>query len=144
MIRRPSRSTLFPYTTLFRSGKHRSEEHRHPDDARSHELQVASLARLLKDRPKAEAEHAEIHDRRPQRRDDLRARAQVLLHLAQPENVDDPQRLPPLHICAIRRIWSAEFAVSSRMVVPVKARNASSSDSVFVRSFSSLDEPIAG
>src|SRR5437870_8898203 len=27
MIRRPPRSTLFPYTTLFRSGEHRDEHH---------------------------------------------------------------------------------------------------------------------
>src|SRR3712207_7342848 len=27
MIRRPPRSTLFPYTTLFRSGEHVDEEH---------------------------------------------------------------------------------------------------------------------
>src|SRR2546427_3306367 len=31
MIRRPPRSTLFPYTTLFRSRDHRGERHRHPD-----------------------------------------------------------------------------------------------------------------
>src|ERR1043166_9121902 len=35
MIRRPPRSTLFPYTTLFRSGHHggnAGDEHRHRDD----------------------------------------------------------------------------------------------------------------
>src|SRR5947207_5928370 len=33
MIRRPPRSTLFPYTTLFRSGRHR-RGHRAPQDRR--------------------------------------------------------------------------------------------------------------
>src|SRR5688572_32755399 len=33
MIRRPPRSTLFPYTTLFRSGEHKPHEQaRHGDD----------------------------------------------------------------------------------------------------------------
>src|SRR2546421_875438 len=35
MIRRPPRSTLFPYTTLFRSHRHRSSSHRH--QSRSHD-----------------------------------------------------------------------------------------------------------
>src|ERR1035438_423024 len=30
MIRRPPRSTLFPYTTLFRSGQKRGDDHRYP------------------------------------------------------------------------------------------------------------------
>src|SRR5437588_5971414 len=30
MIRRPPRSTLFPYTTLFRSASHRTDPNRHP------------------------------------------------------------------------------------------------------------------
>src|SRR3546814_10999982 len=36
MLRRPPRSTrtdtLFPYTTLFRSGRHHPSDHRHGDD----------------------------------------------------------------------------------------------------------------
>src|SRR3712207_7335172 len=32
MIRRPPRSTLFPYTTLFRSGAQDPEGHPHPED----------------------------------------------------------------------------------------------------------------
>src|SRR5258708_27761798 len=35
MIRRPPRSTLFPYTTLFRSGRHRQYCHAAYTDARS-------------------------------------------------------------------------------------------------------------
>src|SRR2546429_2744941 len=35
MIRRPPRSTLFPYTTLFRSGSHRARVRRLPDARRS-------------------------------------------------------------------------------------------------------------
>src|SRR2546422_5464829 len=34
MIRRPPRSTLFPYTTLFRSAKCRQHEHRNAGEAR--------------------------------------------------------------------------------------------------------------
>src|SRR3712207_7434093 len=34
MIRRPPRSTLFPYTTLFRSGRPPSDDHRGAADAR--------------------------------------------------------------------------------------------------------------
>src|SRR5258707_9886740 len=37
MIRRPPRSTLFPYTTLFRSGLHHRFQHR------QHRLQAAQL-----------------------------------------------------------------------------------------------------
>src|SRR2546430_9733501 len=35
MIRRPPRSTLFPYTTLFRSpsARHHRQDHRHAEDA---------------------------------------------------------------------------------------------------------------
>src|SRR5258708_18836966 len=42
MIRRPPRSTLFPYTTLFRSAKHRAvdEELWRSPGTRSYELQV--------------------------------------------------------------------------------------------------------
>src|SRR5258707_5946108 len=35
MIRRPPRSTLFPYTTLFRSRRNRSRRHRHPTARKS-------------------------------------------------------------------------------------------------------------
>src|SRR3712207_7717433 len=38
MIRRPPRSTLFPYTTLFRSGQHVHRDHR-PDPRRRDLLQ---------------------------------------------------------------------------------------------------------
>src|SRR2546422_7781393 len=53
MIRRPPRSTLFPYTTLFRSGRaHRRGRHpaglRSPDGSRSAFLLVTQ--RLLEDR----------------------------------------------------------------------------------------------
>src|SRR6266542_6365876 len=34
MIRRPPRSTLFPYTTLFRSGRHRGLQRSHHVEAR--------------------------------------------------------------------------------------------------------------
>src|SRR5690349_24049257 len=52
MIRRPPRSTLFPYTTLFRSPGRRGDRH----DAvrvrdREHELAEVPLGRLVRPRP---------------------------------------------------------------------------------------------
>src|SRR3712207_8520633 len=41
MIRRPPRSTLFPYTTLFRSEQERPVLHRGGEQPRSHERAVA-------------------------------------------------------------------------------------------------------
>src|SRR2546425_6429743 len=40
MIRRPPRSTLFPYTTLFRS-LHRDDEQQRPEDERQHAEHVS-------------------------------------------------------------------------------------------------------
>src|SRR2546430_13523717 len=42
MIRRPPRSTLFPYTTLFRSGQGRREHHVRRRDRRADPVQQAS------------------------------------------------------------------------------------------------------
>src|SRR5258707_8332425 len=54
MIRRPPRSTLFPYTTLFRSARRALAEHEHPDPRdraflRVHVVHLESLA--LHDHP---------------------------------------------------------------------------------------------
>src|SRR3712207_9520869 len=43
MIRRPPRSTLFPYTTLFRSGLHRSVDVLTPDDPRRYRFHGTRL-----------------------------------------------------------------------------------------------------
>src|SRR5258708_31714549 len=45
MIRRPPRSTLFPYTTLFRSVRGRGENHPHPDRRGARRVRPASGAR---------------------------------------------------------------------------------------------------
>src|SRR3712207_7127943 len=48
MIRRPPRSTLFPYTTLFRSGRRQDPRQPHPvgvPDPRDHAAHVAELRR---------------------------------------------------------------------------------------------------
>src|SRR5690348_17551649 len=51
MIRRPPRSTLFPYTTLFRSLVVRLDDRRHADAERALQpLEVRELARLEGDR----------------------------------------------------------------------------------------------
>src|SRR2546427_5124184 len=47
MIRRPPRSTLFPYTTLFRSSSRRKEAHSEIRNPKS-EIARASLRRLLR------------------------------------------------------------------------------------------------
>src|SRR3989475_5166961 len=53
MIRRPPRSTLFPYTTLFRS-RHRRDELRHePARARVPRVLPGGLARSLRDLARA-------------------------------------------------------------------------------------------
>src|SRR2546430_14784957 len=52
MIRRPPRSTLFPYTTLFRSRRlgHRREQHEEPAEAQIVERPAAGAARSLPER----------------------------------------------------------------------------------------------
>src|SRR3712207_7572445 len=55
MIRRPPRSTLFPYTTLFRSAQLRVAAHHRP-------LGVVELARLVEDRV-GDPELAEVVER---------------------------------------------------------------------------------
>src|SRR5687768_15506935 len=45
MIRRPPRSTLFPYTTLFRSGNRRNQEEEHHDHAMHGEHLVVRVGR---------------------------------------------------------------------------------------------------
>src|SRR5258706_80321 len=45
MIRRPPRSTLFPYTTLFRSPGRRRRRNGHPDRCRQHDLARGGTAR---------------------------------------------------------------------------------------------------
>src|SRR5438445_9490946 len=64
MIRRPPRSTLFPYTTLFRSGRLRREPalpHARPDDARLR-ARRAPLPRHRQDRKstRLNSSHANI------------------------------------------------------------------------------------
>src|SRR2546426_160067 len=62
MIRRPPRSTLFPYTTLFRSSGERCQEHRHPGS------DVGALAHLPMQRRRARnhgAVRVAQHDARP-------------------------------------------------------------------------------
>ena len=123
------------------AGEDRREQHRHADHARRDELQIAALPRLLEHRPETEPEHQQIQQRLAERGDHLRARPRVALQLAQPEDVDRAHRR--LHIFAIWRIMSAPSARSSRIVDPVSARNAASSESVSVCSLSVCDVPCA-
>src|SRR5689334_23786117 len=61
MIRRPPRSTLFPYTTLFRSERRPQRDNRLPD------LQRGRLPDPDKRRParRLHFEHRQVHPRRP-------------------------------------------------------------------------------
>src|SRR3712207_7146137 len=61
MIRRPPRSTLFPYTTLFRSDDRAGADHRLLGPPAQHELRRRLLRRQGEDRP---AVVVEVEDRR--------------------------------------------------------------------------------
>src|SRR3712207_8940111 len=62
MIRRPPRSTLFPYTTLFRSRKHEGAPARGGQEARRPEAEIDDLA-AAEGRQPAEL-HGEDHDQK--------------------------------------------------------------------------------
>src|SRR2546429_6716799 len=61
MIRRPPRSTLFPYTTLFRSLVHRRVEHR-PDEQDKGE-RVGQVEDVLRKRQRSEEHTSELQSR---------------------------------------------------------------------------------
>src|SRR3712207_8140078 len=67
MIRRPPRSTLFPYTTLFRSPGTPARQREHPDDERDQEQVGERVGDVRGDRGGAFAarrrEHRVEHDR---------------------------------------------------------------------------------
>src|SRR5690349_22030803 len=80
MIRRPPRSTLFPYTTLFRSRGHQRVQQQLPvfharvpvADVLVEQQQVVAVARLLaRERTVVEAERSEEHTSELQSRRDL-------------------------------------------------------------------------
>src|SRR5215217_8591957 len=62
MIRRPPRSTLFPYTTLFRSGVRRASVRLHVERGRSLALHDHRLVAVLRDRKstRLNSSHANI------------------------------------------------------------------------------------
>src|SRR2546422_5322467 len=69
MIRRPPRSTLFPYTTLFRSQGHQQDPRAAGDERQGGGPQRAEIAqhRLAEDRVPREREHAGQGDRKSTR-----------------------------------------------------------------------------
>src|SRR5262245_34331801 len=122
----------------------RREKNGHADHARRQKLDVAALPCALKHRPEAKAQRNQEQQRLPKRSDDPRAGSSVPLQLAQPEHanhVDGHRR--PLHIFAMLRIWSSGLPCSSRIVVPVSVRNASSRVLVEVRCFKAAADPSA-
>ena len=115
-----------------------------------HELQIAAVAGLPEDRAESEAERQQVQARLAQRNHNLYPRAHITLQFPQPQDVNRTHTNPPTlvapqrrHILATCRIAALASAPSSRSEEPVSARNASSSESVPVCSFSSVDVPWA-
>src|SRR2546422_10937115 len=96
MIRRPPRSTLFPYTTLFRSPQIeglfllvRHEQGRNPDplDQRAQLAPRALPQRRIEVRERlVEQQHARLGRERPRQGDALLLASRQLLHLASLES----------------------------------------------------------
>src|SRR5437868_12079996 len=61
MLPRPPSSTLFPYTTLFRSDRRRRVPHRHPRRC-AHQVPRGPEARVLR-RPRSEEHTSELQSR---------------------------------------------------------------------------------
>src|SRR3712207_8644523 len=72
MIRRPPRSTLFPYTTLFRSTRHRGDAHAVPvvADSLDHSGEQVAHARIVEG---PEAQRIEHGDGTRSHREDVRS-----------------------------------------------------------------------
>src|SRR3712207_9004657 len=69
MIRRPPRSTLFPYTTLFRSAVHRARRAAHRQEleaARRHHL-LSELVRQHQPRRRVRRQREDVGDRKSTR-----------------------------------------------------------------------------
>src|SRR3989440_3737369 len=78
MIRRPPRSTLFPYTTLFRSKRRNFRRERLAEAARCDDTKRRGLALELCDHTAAYAQRAE---------DDVQSRAHHLLEVVRLRNL---------------------------------------------------------
>src|SRR3989304_10299766 len=98
MIRRPPRSTLFPYTTLFRSDLEENGQ------SRQHRVPVLDVSRDERDREG----RAVVHQREPvavvenpaRRRHGADAEAVLLRHLAEPgalEHLEGPELADQAH-----------------------------------------------
>ena len=125
------------------AGEDGAEQHRHPDHARRHELQIAAMAGLAEDRAQPKAQSQQIEARLAERDHDLHARAHVPLQFPQPENVNRAHSDLPPHLCDLPHARPRSLAASSRRVEPVSARNAPSSESVRSAAFSSAGVPWA-
>src|SRR3989454_4676280 len=64
MIRRPPRSTLFPYTTLFRSARGEERDRREQSEERLGQAPVDDRERVCQEHHAEPAEHALGHDGR--------------------------------------------------------------------------------
>src|SRR5690349_24068023 len=98
MIRRPPRSTLFPYTTLFRSEKAREDQRREgiARIAVGLQLQVDEQVHGETDRTRARARRSEEHTSELQSRRDLVCR--LLLEKKKKKRTKKSQRLIRTHM----------------------------------------------
>src|SRR5690554_7346995 len=93
MIRRPPRSTLFPYTTLFRSGRHpgRPERSSHGTDRQAHPA-GRTAAQRHPVRPARSEEHTSELQSRPHLVCRLLLEKKKKKHERQPTLVEDMQK----------------------------------------------------
>src|SRR2546430_7812150 len=98
MIRRPPRSTLFPYTTLFRSHRHRRRPHPLPAPHALHDARRLSLRRPLLALLAAHgaAERSEEHTSELQSQSNLVCR--LLLEKKKKKLNQTPQKLTYTHL----------------------------------------------
>src|SRR2546422_8558020 len=85
MIRRPPRSTLFPYTTLFRSKGHHAallgRAHPELDLRRAAALGRVEPVQLAPARVRPRRQHLDAHWRKPERSEEHTSELQSRLHL---------------------------------------------------------------
>src|SRR5215472_12864688 len=89
------------------SREHRSEKNGHSDHARSYELQIAAVARLLEYGSEAESEDQQIQQGLAERGHNLGAGSRVLLDLTKPENKNRVHDLSPPHLGELTQLVGA-------------------------------------
>src|SRR2546430_12544408 len=104
MIRRPPRSTLFPYTTLFRSPLRPDEEQQHAErDAVDVVLRVPALDPpeqiTAAQRPRAQEVQEAVHEvRSEEHTSELQSQSNLVCRLLLEKKKKTKQRLPSSHL----------------------------------------------